>query len=229
MGATSVPINTPTTSTTIPVAAWVDSSTFEHQKVIIETRTGTADPVEVGASNPLPVSIASGGVPASTDSATFTVATTQGIPFLGVYNDALTALAAGEMGALRTSLHRQLQVALGASQTDGWTMFTLNAPATLAVSQVKATAGNIGIIAAINNTAGWLYLKIWDAASAPTLGTTVPNWNLGIPPGSGTNPNLVGGLQFANGIYVCVTGGPALLDTTALSATNEALVNIGFQ
>jgi hypothetical protein len=227
MAATNVPINTPTTGTTIPIAVWQDASNFEHQKVILETRTGTADPVEVGATNPMPVTIASGGIPASTDAAGFTAGTTQGIPTLSVYNDALTALTAGTMAVLRSTLNRQLQVALGASQTDGWTPFTLVAPATAAPAQVKASGGKIGILDVTNTTAGWLFLKIWDAVSV-TFGTTVPNWNIGIPPGGGNNPNMVGGLQFVNGIVIAVTAGIAPTDTSN-PAANSVLVNLGYQ
>jgi hypothetical protein len=223
-----VGINQPTSGTPIPVACFTDSTGNEHQQMIVETQSGTADPVPVGATNPMPVSIAGGTIPAGTDASTFTAGVSQGVSILGVYNDAIADLTPGTMGAMRLSENRQVQVALGASQTDGWTPFAYVAPATPVATVVKSSGGKIGIIIAGNSDTTWTYLKLFDSSSAPTLGTTTANLSIPLPPSGGSNPSLNAGFQFANGIYFAVTGGPSLTDNTAITAS-KSVVNFGFQ
>lgn len=226
MAVSSVGISPSASSTPIPIAVITDAAGNEYQCMVFVTQNGAADPALVNTLNPLPVSVIGGGVPASSDGASFTAGTTQGLVGLGVYNDGLSPLTSGQMGSPRISPSRQVLVALGASQTDGWTMSGAVAPATPVAVQLKSSAGKIGSIVAGNTDTNWTYLKIFDTASAPTLGTTAANWSIPIPPGSGNNPPLIGGIQFLNGCYWAVTGGPAFADNTAITA-NKTTVNLG--
>jgi len=66
-------------------------------------------------------------------------------------------------------------------------------------------------------TANWL--KLYDVAVAPTVGTTVPK--MAIPMAVGAKVDLGGileGLVFQNGLAYAITGAAADTDTTAVGA-----------
>lgn len=95
----------------------------------------------------------------------------------------------------------------------------------------KDTAGTLGFLAASNVNADERYLKIYDKATPPVVGTDVPKYVFLIPgntTGAGTNiPIPTAGLKFVNGIGLALTTGPANSDTGAVGA-NEIVVNYGY-
>ena len=77
-----------------------------------------------------------------------------------------------------------------------------------------------------NAQATAVYLKVYNAASV-TLGTTSPIQNYLVPANGTFNVSINDvGLYFSTGICIAVTGGQALLDSTAL--TTAAVVNYSF-
>ena len=118
-------------------------------------------------------------------------------------------------------------VAIGSSATsNGQTLGTLVAPLTVAATVVKATAGKLYSISVGNAQATAVYLKVYNAASV-TLGTTSPIQNYLVPANGTFNASISDvGLFFSTGICIAVTGGQALLDSTAL--TTAAVVNYSF-
>lgn len=78
------------------------------------------------------------------------------------------------------------------------------------------------------------YVKFYDLAAAPTCGTSTPVKVLIIPVastaanGAGNNPTLPIGFQVQNGLGICVTGGIADSDTTAVSASNW-VINVDYR
>ncbi len=197
--------------------------------MIVETQSGSSDPVAVSAANPMPVNVLSGGIPASSDESTFTAGTTQGLPVQAVFNDGLSNLGSGQIGALRMSAQRALLVALAASTEGGYTpsryVSTNAAPAAV---QLKSSGGKVGAINATNNSAStWAYLKLWDASSSPTVGSTAPNFVMGLPPAGGNVMTLPAGLQFQNGIYFAITANAGDADTTAVG-TAQVVASLGY-
>ena len=146
------------------------------------------------------------------------------VPFMG---QNLAAIG----GAAVSATTGQLGVNLITSQaaTNGQTLGTLVAPLTVAATVIKATAGRLYSISVGNAQATAVYLKVYNAASV-TLGTTSPIQNYLVPGGTtgGTfNVDINDyGLYFSTGICIAVTGGQALLDSTAL--TTAAVVNYSF-
>ena len=118
-------------------------------------------------------------------------------------------------------------VAVGsASTSNGQTLLTIIAPTTVAASIVKATAGKVYHLSVGNAQATAIYLKVYNAATV-TLGTTSPSLNFLVPANGTFNVDINDvGLYFSVGIAVAVTGGQALLDSTALTST--AVVNISY-
>lgn len=105
---------------------------------------------------------------------------------------------------------------------------TLSAASTNATS-VKASAGQVYTIYAHNINAAVRYLKIYNKASAPTVGTDTPVLTLPIPgnaAGAGFALDTGGmGIAFATGIALALTTGIADADTGAVAA-NEIVINL---
>jgi hypothetical protein len=98
------------------------------------------------------------------------------------------------------------------------TAFT-NSAATTNATSTKASAGTVWSIVVNNNNAAARYLKLYNKASAPTVGTDVPVIVIVIAPG--TTYKLDGGsngIRFATGIAWALTAGAADSDTAAVAA-----------
>lgn len=179
----------------------------------------------------LKINIAAGGVPSITDNTAFTAGTTAGLNLLAVFNDGISNLTATNAGAVRCTVNRILMSSPSAAANGGATPFTLVTSNTTNQNTVKSSAGQIYGIQAVNIGAPIGYLKIFDKATAPTLGTDSPVFNLPIPgntSGAGAVVPFPVGTRFANGIQIAVTAGIALLDTAAQASANLIALNLQY-
>lgn len=113
---------------------------------------------------------------------------------------------------------------------DGWTPARLISAATTNATNVKASSGQLGVIYAVNLNAAVRYLKLYNKASAPTVGTDTPVATLPIPAsttGAGFALTIPDGLNFSLGIGYAVTTGAADGDTGAVAA-NEIFLLLGY-
>lgn len=114
------------------------------------------------------------------------------------------------------------------SAQDGWTASRLISAASTNATSVKASAGMLGFIYAVNLTATLRFLKFYNKASAPTVGSDTPIATLPIPAntaGAGFMlPLPDGGLSFSTGIAYAVTGAYADNDTTAIGLADVFLL-----
>jgi hypothetical protein len=99
---------------------------------------------------------------------------------------------------------------------------------------VKASAGKLHWLHAMNLTASKVYLKIYNATTASvTVGTTTPDLTfplatMGDTNGAGFTINFGdAGLQFTTAITIAATTGLADNDTGA-PAANAVVVNLGY-
>lgn len=110
--------------------------------------------------------------------------------------------------------------------------YSLISAATTNATSVKASAGVVTSITASNINASPAYLKFFNKASAPTVGSDTPVLRLTIPgntSGAGFSfPIPEGGLGFATGIAFCLTTGITDASTAAV-AVSEVLVNIAYK
>lgn len=107
---------------------------------------------------------------------------------------------------------------------------TVSAASTNATS-VKGSAGQVYAVQCMNTNASPRYLKLYDKASAPTVGTDTPVKTLTIPgntAGAGLVLNWDKGLVFSNGIAFALTTGIADSDTGAVGA-NDLVVNLDYK
>lgn len=98
-------------------------------------------------------------------------------------------------------------------------IYTLTTAASTNAASVKSTAGTVYSITASNVTATAMYLKIYNKASAPTVGTDVPLITIPVPANSFVTFELGRvGTRFATGIATSVTGVITTADTTVAPA-----------
>ena len=83
----------------------------------------------------------------------------------------------------------------------------------------SGSASTLGFMSLMNVGNFTRYLKIYNKASAPTVGTDVPIYTFSIPPLCTTYIPLPSqGLRGATGLAFAITGGAADADTTAITA-----------
>jgi len=110
---------------------------------------------------------------------------------------------------------------------DVGTLFRLLSAASTNATSLKGSAGTLYAIYAVNLNAAVRYLKFYNKASAPTVGTDTPVLTLPIPAsatGAGFIWNLDPGADFSTGIAYATTTGVADADTAAVAA-NEIILN----
>ena len=114
---------------------------------------------------------------------------------------------------------------IGTLSTPLGTGISVISAATTNASVQKASAGNLFEITVSNPTATPVYVKLYNKASAPTVGTDVPVVTITAPAASATNKPTDGvltfaqiGKRFSTGIAMAITGGPLATDTTAAVA-----------
>lgn len=114
----------------------------------------------------------------------------------------------------------------------GLTPHSIISAATTNATSVKAAAGILGMLFVSNINASPRYIKFYNKASAPTVGTDTPILRFIIPgntAGAGFNvPLPAQGIAFSTGIAYAITTGE-LDNSTGAVAANEILVNLGYK
>lgn len=124
-----------------------------------------------------------------------------------------------------------LPVVLSSGSGGAATAYKLISAATTNATVVKATPGEITSIELGNINAAARYLKLYNKATAPTVGTDTPIKTLIIPgnlAGAGNNVFFPAPISFSNGISFALTTGIQDSDTGAVAA-NEIVVNIDYR
>jgi hypothetical protein len=95
----------------------------------------------------------------------------------------------------------------------------VNSAATTNATSTKASAGTVWSVLASNINAAVRYLKLYNKASAPTVGTDIPVMVIPIPAGGVVQINGgSNGLRFGTGIAWALTTGAADSNATAVAA-----------
>lgn len=84
-------------------------------------------------------------------------------------------------------------------------------------------------VSATNTTAALKYLKLYNKASAPTVGTDVPVMTIALQPSNVlTQIPIDLGLYFNKGLAIAITGAAPVADATAVAAGDVVGLNILF-
>lgn len=155
----------------------------------------------------------------------------RGFSMLAVRNDALTAFGAnGDYGWLSIDARNAVHTTAIASTAGGATPNKYISAASTNATVVKSSAGTLYLLTCSNTNANARYLKLYNKATSPTVGTDTPVFTFLIPGntvGAGSNiPIPACGIAFSTGISFALTANAADSDNTAVTA-NENIVNIG--
>jgi hypothetical protein len=108
----------------------------------------------------------------------------------------------------------------GGTANPATTVARIKAAASTNATSVKTTPANIygGILC--NTTASNLFFKIYNKASAPTVGTDTPFFTVMVPANNTVELNLVAdlGTRVSAGLAYAITGAVADSDTSAVTA-----------
>lgn len=122
--------------------------------------------------------------------------------------------------AIAAAVTTMPSVVVSASTPATPTQSIINSAATTNATSVKATAGNVYGVVASNTSASIRYLKFYNKASAPTVGTDVPIITCVLPAGSTQHFNFGAlGIRFTIGIALAITAGAADSDTAVIAAS----------
>jgi hypothetical protein len=92
-------------------------------------------------------------------------------------------------------------------------------------ANIKGSAANVWKIFGNNTVAAKKYIKLYNKATAPTVGTDTPVMTIVIPASSSFNFDIPG-RYFATGLGIAITGAAADNDTTAIGAGDIECLNI---
>jgi hypothetical protein len=189
----------------------------------------------VDSTGALHVRISGGGVSGVLDDAAFTAGTTELVPIGFVADEGSTdSVNEDDLGAARMTLDRKQIVTPYAHAAAGGATPYYNLDVDETEDQIKATAGKLFWLHAINLANAKRYLKFYNATAANvTVGTTTPVLTLALPTmgdtnGAGFTINFGAmGVQFDTAITVAATTGFADNDTGAPGG-NEIIINLGY-
>lgn len=139
------------------------------------------------------------------------------------------AIASNSTAALQTAGNATLTgivTAITTPQTaGGQTIYRLIAAATTNAQLVKSSAGQLYSMVLFNGSAGTVFVKLYNTATAPTAGAGTPVMTIGLAAGASLPLSYEWGIAFSAGIGLTITGAAADADTTAVAA--GVIVNLG--
>lgn len=104
------------------------------------------------------------------------------------------------------------------------TPYFVNSAASTNGALILTGTSNLSSFYATNDSASAAYVKLYNKATAPTVGTDIPEMTFPVPAAVGgipgvANPNIgFHGFRFALGLGIAITRGAAATDTTAVGA-----------
>jgi hypothetical protein len=104
----------------------------------------------------------------------------------------------------------------------------LSAAATTNGANIKASAGTVKGIQGFNAKASAVYLKLYNKATSPTVGTDTPVKTIYLPASAAFAFDFGTGVAFATGISIAMTGAGADADTTALASGDILALNVDY-
>ena len=114
--------------------------------------------------------------------------------------------------------------------TNGTTPYKLISLASTNANNIKSSGGNLYSIIAIGLTSSVRYLKLYNKATAPSVGTDVPIMTIPVPAntqGAGISIPFSMGVNFSLGIGIAITSGSADNDSGSVGA-GDVIVNLTY-
>lgn len=149
-----------------------------------------------------------------------------GVMMLGVRNDVGTVLtsATGDYSSISTDSSGNI------INSNANAVYRLpSALGTTNAAVAKATPGTVFGITAYNASAAVKFVKLYQKATAPTVGTDTPFMTFAIGPSQGLALDFGTGVVFTLGIAVAITGLAADTDATAVTAGDIVGLNVQYR
>lgn len=109
--------------------------------------------------------------------------------------------------------------------TGGVSVSRIVSEATTNATSVKGSAGQVYGLIAVNTNSSARYLKLYNKATAPTVGSDTPFMTIALLGTGGIGFDLTHGIPFGTGIALALTTGAADADTGAV-ALSEITLNL---
>jgi hypothetical protein len=167
--------------------------------------------VAISPNNTVPVSLTS-----TTVTGTVAVSIATNTPTIAAGTNLM-----GKVGIDQTTVGTTNAVTPVPAATGGPTVARIKSAASTNATSVKGSAGQIYGWALYNNTATAKYVKIYNKATSPTVGTDTPAFTIIVPgasAGAGTNIEFSLGVPLGTGVAYAITGLIADSDTTVTAA-----------
>jgi hypothetical protein len=113
------------------------------------------------------------------------------------------------------------------STLESGAIFVLDTAASVNASVVVAHGAKLKNVTIVNCSAAPIYLRVYDHATAPTVGVDVPEIVVAVPATSSKEVSFYGTIIFNTGIAIAVTAGIAYNDATAVAA-HDAQITISY-
>jgi len=104
----------------------------------------------------------------------------------------------------------------------------VSSAATTNATVAKSSAGDLFRVSGYNSNAAARYLKIYNKATAPTVGTDVPIWTEYLAPQAKFDLSFPKGMYFSAGIGYALVTGVADADATAVTAADILALNLAY-
>lgn len=108
-------------------------------------------------------------------------------------------------------------------RTQAWKIHTKDSVGSNNATSLKDSPGTIAEISIINNAAYPVYLKLFNKASAPTVGTDIAYRVIAVAASSHAVVNYDNGAYFSTGIAYAITKSIAYNDNTAVLSHDAQL------
>lgn len=109
----------------------------------------------------------------------------------------------------------------GGTGSFNFTNARIASAATTNATSVKGSAGNLYSATLSNTSASAKFVKFYNKATAPTVGTDTPIWTVLVAAGATITIQMdMNPLRFSTGIAYAITGAVADADTTAVAAND---------
>jgi uridylate kinase len=108
------------------------------------------------------------------------------------------------------------------SSVTGMSATKMNSLATTNALSIRTAAAKLYSYTFMNTAAATRYVKFYNKASAPTVGTDTPLFTLAIPAGMQVNQTFIFPVTFSTGLATAITAGAADNDATA-TAVNDVM------
>jgi hypothetical protein len=99
----------------------------------------------------------------------------------------------------------------------GTTAYKVRSAASVNSVSVKGSSTRLYAYQLSNLSAGWKFVRFYNKATAPVVGTDVPLFTIAIPPNGSIDLNISVPITFATGLAMAITGASADLDATAVA------------